>query len=126
MIPEGASVKRRYKNHWWDAGPRYVRAIQRLSCGSSDRFRLNINLGFERAVNGTLVRDLEQLFLLFRIQLPHEMNVALNSVDFAFLGFAVPAIRRVNLRMTKIHGHTFKWPLLRSRVPGHGHRRAGT
>jgi hypothetical protein len=77
-------------------------------------------------VNGTFVRNLEKPLLLFRLELSHEVNVALNSVDLAFLCFAVPTIRGVDLRMTKIHGHTFKRPLLRSRVHGHGHRRAGT
>src|ERR1700682_4401821 len=92
----------------------------------SDRLRLNINLGAEGAVNGTLVRNLEKPLLLFRVELSHEVNVTLNSVDLAFLCFAVPTIRGVDLRMTKIHGHTFKRPLFCSSVQRHRHRRAGT
>ena len=77
-------------------------------------------------MNRALARNLEQPLLLFRVELSHQVNVALNSVDLAFPSFAVLTIRGVALRMTKIHGHTFKRPLLRSRVHGHGHRRAGT
>jgi len=92
----------------------------------SDRSRLNINLGFEGAVNGTLVRDLEQPFPLFRIEVSHELNLALDAIDFAFLGFAVPAIRRVNLGMAKVYDHTFERPFFRARVKGYRHRCAGT
>ncbi len=77
-------------------------------------------------MNRTLVRDLEQPFLLFRVEVSHEMNLALDPVDLAFLRFAIPAIRRVNLRMSKIHRHTFERPLLGPRVHRHRHRRAGT
>lgn len=92
----------------------------------SDRSRLNIDLGFEGAVNGTLVRDLEQLLPLIRLELSYQVNLALDSVDLAFLCFAVPAIRRVNFRMTKINGHALERPLFRSCVPRYGHRRART
>jgi hypothetical protein len=92
----------------------------------SDRSRLNINLGWEGAVNGTLVRYLEQPFSLFWIEVSHELNLALDAIDLACLGFAVPAIRRVDLRMAKIHDHTFERPLFRARVKGYRHRRAGT
>lgn len=77
-------------------------------------------------MNGTLVRNLEQPFPLFRVEVSHELNLALDSIDLAFLGFAVPAIRRVNFCMAKSHGHTLERPLLRSRVKGYRHRRART
>jgi len=77
-------------------------------------------------MNGTLVRNLEQPFLLFRVELPHEVNLALDPVDFAFLRLAIPAIRRVNFRMTKIHRHALEWPLLRSRIQRNRHRCART
>jgi len=77
-------------------------------------------------VNGTFIRDLEEFLLLFFVEISRQMNLALDSIDLAFLRFAVPAIRRVNLRVAKIHRHTLERPLLRPRVPRDGHRRAGT
>ena len=76
----------------------------------SDRSRLNINLRFECAVNGAFVRDFEQPRPLFRIECPGEVNLPLDPVDLAFLRLAIPAIRRVDLRMSKIHRHTFERP----------------
>lgn len=66
------------------------------------------------------------LLKLFRVELTDEMDVAFNPVDLAFPGFAVPAIRRMNLGMSKIHGDSPEGPFLRSRVQDHRHRRAGT
>src|SRR5207247_10691033 len=92
----------------------------------SDRFSLNVNLGAKGAVHGAFVRNLEKLFPLFLIERTHEMNLAFNSVDLAFFCFAVPAIRRVDLRMSEIHGDPLERPFLRSRVKGYRHRRTGT
>jgi len=72
--------------------------LRRLSKAQrSDRFRLNIDLGIESAVHGTLVRYLQKLLPLSLVERSFEMNVAFDSVDLAFLCFAVPTIRRVNL-----------------------------
>jgi hypothetical protein len=77
-------------------------------------------------VNRALVRDLEQPLLLIRVEISYQVNLALDPIDLALLGFAIPAIDRVNLRMSKIHRYAFERPLLRPRVQGYRHRRAGT
>ena len=54
-----------------------------------------------------LVRNLEQPLALFRVEVSHEVNVALNSIDLAFLCLAVLTILGVNFKTMMIHGHTF-------------------
>src|SRR5665213_1303017 len=82
------------------------------------------DLGRERFVDGTLVRDLEEPRPLLLRQRSLELDVAIDAIEHPVLVLAVFAIRGVDLRVAQPHSDTLERPLLASGVERHCHRRA--
>jgi len=72
-----------------------------MTISGLNRTSFDINFGRECLVNRTLVRDLHQSRALFVGEPTVEMNFQFNSIDSAFLSFAIITIARVDFEMTK-------------------------
>jgi hypothetical protein len=59
---------------------------------SSNRSRLDVNLGSERFVHWTFIRNIEQLSPLFGRELANKMNVQLNAIEHYLFRFAIGAL----------------------------------
>src|SRR5205823_11360918 len=61
---------------------------------------------------------------LFGRELASHFNLALNSIDLSFSGFALGTIGRINLRMGQQNCYLFQWPTFSPGVKRDCHRRA--
>ena len=89
----------------------------RLRCAETD-----VDLRFERAMDGAFAGDLDQLGALLGRQRTGQLDLRVYPVEHPFLRLALFAILRVNARMPKRDRNVFQWELLSARVQPDGHR----
>ena len=77
-------------------------------------------------MNRTFGSDLHQFRVLFCGQRPGEFHFHIDSVEHAFLGFALLAISCVNARVPQRNGDVFQRQFIPARVKADGHCGANT
>src|SRR3954463_11847814 len=76
-------------------------------------------------MNRTMLSDLEQPASLRIIKVPGQFDLAIDTVNKAFLRFAFHTIFSVNAEMLHSHGHASQIPLFTLRIQAQRHGRAG-
>src|SRR5579864_1279211 len=105
----------------WGARTSPLNVESQLAPGSN-RSRLYINFRREGSMDRALVCNLQQLGSLFLRQRPGKMNVAFDSIEHSFLGFAFTAIGGVNLRVSQMDRNFLERPCFAAGIHRHGHR----
>src|SRR5579863_4560907 len=86
-------------------------AESKLQIGSN-RSRLYINFRRQCSMDRAFVGNLQELRSLFVRQRSRKMNVAFDSIEHTFLGFALGAIGGVNLRVSQMDVNFLERPCL--------------
>src|SRR6266849_2505790 len=99
--------------------------IDCFSWSRSNRSRPDINFRGEGSVDRTFICNLEQLRSLFRRQFASKVNVPLDAIQHSLLGFALGAIKSVDLRVPQIDRNFLERPSFPASVHPNRNRSAG-
>src|ERR1019366_9087395 len=89
-----------------------------------NRSRLYINFRREGSMDRAFVCNLQQLGSLFVRQWSGKMNVAFDSIEHSFVGFAFGAIGGVDPRVPQMDRNLLERPSFAASIHRHGHRSA--